>query len=204
MSPDQIQKIRNDLGITGTNMTILADMLTELTPGQEHQEDRSLLEQLHGTCRAMQSRLVELINQVDDDQLMTELLEINDNMNNLFLRYERYEKNQAQASKNSQGAIRRTVPAGVAAAVSSVNTSKSLMDAPLIDFSASSEAPASLVSNPTPSMANFPDEDADNLAEWIGDKNIPSEGATSSEFDQFLAERAAAGDSSSAARARDN
>ena len=40
----------------------------------------------------------------------------------------------------------------------------------------------------------FQDEDAKNLAEWIGDKNIDTEGATSSEFDQFLAERAAAGD----------
>ena len=40
------------------------------------------------------------------------------------------------------------------------------------------------------------DEDAANLAEWIGDKNVETEGpgATSSEFDQFLAERAAAGD----------
>ena len=40
----------------------------------------------------------------------------------------------------------------------------------------------------------FQDEDAKNLAEWIGDKNIDTEGATSSEFDQFLAERAAAND----------
>ena len=38
------------------------------------------------------------------------------------------------------------------------------------------------------------DEDADNLAEWIGAKNVDTDGATSSEFDQFLAERAAAGD----------
>lgn len=82
-----IQKIRNDLSITQTNMTILSDMMTELAPGREHPEDRSLLEQLHGTCRAMQSRLVELIGQVDDDKLTADLLEINDNMNNLFLRY---------------------------------------------------------------------------------------------------------------------
>ena len=86
----------------------------------------------------------------------------------------------------------------------STPAAKSLMDAPLIDFSTGSEqAPVSLASNPTPSMANFPDEDAENLAEWIGAKNIPSEGATSSEFDQFLAERAAAGDNN-AARAREN
>ena len=87
MSPEMIQKIRNDLSITQTNMTILSDMMTELAPGREHPEDRSLLEQLHGTCRAMQSRLVELIGQVDDDKLTADLLEINDNMNNLFLRY---------------------------------------------------------------------------------------------------------------------
>ena len=87
MSPEQIQKIRGDLSITQTNMTILSDMMTELTPGQEHPDDKSLLEQLHGTCRAMQSRLVELIGQADDDKLTADLLEINDNMNNLFLRF---------------------------------------------------------------------------------------------------------------------
>lgn len=86
MSPEAVLKIRADLGVTQTNMTILADMLTELQPGKEHPEDRSLLEQLHGTCRAMQTRLVELIAQVDDDGLTADLLEMNDNMNNLFLR----------------------------------------------------------------------------------------------------------------------
>ena len=86
MSPEAVLKIRADLGVTQTNMTILADMLTELQRGKEHPEDRSLLEQLHGTCRAMQTRLVELIAQVDDDGLTADLLEMNDNMNNLFLR----------------------------------------------------------------------------------------------------------------------
>ena len=89
MLPEQIQKIRSDLTITQTNMAILSDMLTELSPGREHPEDRSLLQQLHGTCRAMQSRLVELIDQVDDDKLTADLLEVNDNMNNIFLRWEK-------------------------------------------------------------------------------------------------------------------
>jgi len=192
MSPEMIQKIRNDLSITQTNMTILSEMMTELSPGHEHPEDRSLLEQLHGTCRAMQSRLVELIGQVDDDKLTADLLEINDNMNNLFLRYERFEKNQVQVKHGNQGAIKKTGPVPGGSVTSSA--SKSLLDAPLIDFSSSaaSETPQSI--NQAPSMAHFPDEDAENLAEWIGDKNIETEGATSSEFDQFLAERAAAGD----------
>ena len=38
------------------------------------------------------------------------------------------------------------------------------------------------------------DDDAANLADWIGEKNIDTDGATTQEFDQFLAERAAAGD----------
>ena len=62
-----------------------------------------MFEALHATCRAMQSRLVELIdqvslieafflffnliwNQVEDDKLTADLLEVNDDMNNLFLR----------------------------------------------------------------------------------------------------------------------
>jgi len=189
MSPEQIQKIRSDLSVTQTNMTILSDMLTELSPGREHQEDRTLLEQLHGTCRAMQSRLVELIDQVDDDHLTADLLEVNDNMNNIFLRYERYEKNQVQAK---HGAIRKGPPVALPlsqGATGGGQQSKSLMDAPLIDFSVS-EPPASQV----PSLANFQDDDAHNLAEWIGEKNIDTDGATTQEFDQFLAERAAATD----------
>lgn len=197
MSPEAVQKIRADLGVTQTNMTILADMLTELQPGKEHPEDRSLLEQLHGTCRAMQTRLVELIAQVDDDGLTADLLEMNDNMNNLFLRYERFEKNQVQVKHSQQGAIRKAPPAALGGAgagpgAAGAAPTKSLMDAPLIDFSAGAEQPPSFTQ--VPSMAHFPDEDADNLAEWIGAKNVDTDGATSSEFDQFLAERAAAGD----------
>jgi len=174
--------------VTHTNMTILSDMLAELSPGQEHQEDRQLLEQLHGTCRAMQTRVVELIGGVEDDKLTADLLEINDNMNNLFLRYERFEKNRVQTKLSGQGAIRRP-------GHSQGPPGKSLMDAPLIDFSGTEKQPASL--DPAPSMAAFPDEDAANLAEWIGTRPGPGDpetGATTSEFDQFLAERAAAGD----------
>ena len=36
------------------------------------------------------------------------------------------------------------------------------------------------------------DDDAENLAEWLGEKMIESEDNITQEFDQFLAERAAA------------
>ena len=126
-----------------------------------------MFEALHATCRAMQTRLVELIDQVlvlvivmvmvalvllrvlvvvmgadaaghsdeamhllspvagaqvQDDSLTADLLEVNDDMNNLFLRcqhstegplilcssrYDRYEKNKSQ-SQARQGAIKKS------------------------------------------------------------------------------------------------
>jgi len=175
MTQDQVSKIRSDLQITEQNMTIFSEMLTELIPGKEHPQDKTLFDQLHATCRAMQTRLVELIDQVDDDSLTADLLEVNDNMNNLFLRYDRYEKNKCQ----SQGAIRRT-PAGAQASPRPVS------EAPLIDFSAAdSESPSKMLQ----SLSKIKDEDLDNIADWIGEKK---EGGTTSEFDRFLAERASA------------
>eukprot|EP00092_Neocalanus_flemingeri_P037212 GFUD01040517.1.p1 GENE.GFUD01040517.1~~GFUD01040517.1.p1 ORF type:complete len:190 (-),score=57.72 GFUD01040517.1:260-829(-) len=179
--PEQLHKIRGDLTVTQTNMSIFSEMLSELTPGLEHPEDRNMFEQLHATCRTMQTRLVELIDQVDDDKLTADLLEVNDNMNNLFLRYDRFEKNKSQ-SQARQGAIKKSIP-----------QPRPVSEAPLIDFSSGvSDPPPSFTQ--VPSLANFQDDDAANLADWIGDKNIDTDGATTQEFDQFLAERAAAGD----------
>lgn len=95
LSPEQLAKLRSELDIVQENMTILNEMLTELTPGQEHPSDLELLVQLHNTCKAMQERLVELISQLAQDEVTAELLRINDLLNNLFLRYSRYEKNRS-------------------------------------------------------------------------------------------------------------
>lgn len=43
----------------------------------------------------MQARIVDLIGRITDDELTAELLRINDELNNLFLRHQRYEKNRA-------------------------------------------------------------------------------------------------------------
>ena len=158
MQPEQVAKVRGDLGVTQQNMAVFSEMLSELKPGLEHPEvckcqssfkdffqDRSMFEALHATCRAMQSRLVELIDQVEDDKLTADLLEVNDDMNNLFLRYDRYEKNKSQSQQAKQGAIKKSPSARPAAT-----------EAPLIDFSTpqtigATAEPASLA----PSLANF-------------------------------------------------
>lgn len=43
----------------------------------------------------MQERVVELIGKLAHDEMTAELLRVNDELNNLFLRYTRYTKNKA-------------------------------------------------------------------------------------------------------------
>lgn len=50
----------------------------------------SVGKELNRTCRAMQQRIVELISRVSNEEVTEELLHVNDDLNNIFLRYERY------------------------------------------------------------------------------------------------------------------
>ena len=45
-----------------------------------------VFQELHSTCQAMQHRLVELIGKLANDEITAELLRVNDELNNLFLR----------------------------------------------------------------------------------------------------------------------
>lgn len=94
VSADQIAKLQSELDIVSMNMTILSEMLTELKPNQESPADYKLLIDLVATCKEMQARIVELIGKINHDEFTAELLRLNDELNNLFLRYQRFEKNR--------------------------------------------------------------------------------------------------------------
>ena len=94
LSEDQIRKLRQDLEIASSNLDIFNELLTELTPGQEHPEDKKLLDELGKTCQEMQRRVVELLGVLDNRELTSMLLDINDNINNQLLRYQRYNNNK--------------------------------------------------------------------------------------------------------------
>lgn len=47
-------------------------------------------QQLYSVCKSMQTRVVELIPQLLDEGFVEELLVVNDDLNNAFIRYERY------------------------------------------------------------------------------------------------------------------
>lgn len=53
----------------------------------------------------MQGRILELIGRVTHDEITAELLRINDELNNLFLRHQRYQKNRDPKNASTPSAI---------------------------------------------------------------------------------------------------
>ena len=93
-SVEQLSKLRSELDIVEGNTQVLSEMLTDLTPGQESTDDFELLMELNATCREMQKRLVELVDRIANEEVTGVLLRINDNLNNVFLRYDRYDRSR--------------------------------------------------------------------------------------------------------------
>ncbi|MED6238685.1 hypothetical protein ATANTOWER_027554 [Ataeniobius toweri] len=103
LTPEQEQKLRSELALVKGNLSVMSQMLNELIPGQSTADDAELLQQLFSVCRKMQSRVVELIPQLVDEGFMEELLVVNDDLNNAFIRYERFERlNKAQSTNTQQ------------------------------------------------------------------------------------------------------
>ncbi|PNJ08258.1 TOM1L2 isoform 2 [Pongo abelii] len=91
-TPQRIARLRSELDVVRGNTKVMSEMLTEMVPGQEDSSDLELLQELNRTCRAMQQRIVELISRVSNEEVTEELLHVNDDLNNVFLRYERFER----------------------------------------------------------------------------------------------------------------
>lgn len=105
LSPEQSAKLQSELDIVALNMSIFGEMLTELKPGHEDPSDYKLLSDLAATCKEMQGRIVELIGKINHDEYTAELLRLNDELNNLFLRHGRYENNRDPNSVSAPSAI---------------------------------------------------------------------------------------------------
>ncbi|KAJ7382287.1 TOM1-like protein 2 [Desmophyllum pertusum] len=101
-TPEQLGKIRSELDIVHGNITVMSEMLTVMTPGQEEAGDLQLLQELNRTCRAMQQRVLELIERVANEEVVGLLLSVNDDLNNVFIRYDRYERFRQVTSQSAQ------------------------------------------------------------------------------------------------------
>jgi len=94
LNKEQKTKLKRELQIVEGNMSVLKEMLDELNPGSESPKDLNLLRALYTTCRVMQVRLVELLDRIANDKITEDLLKVNDRLNNIFARYEAYDKNR--------------------------------------------------------------------------------------------------------------
>ncbi|XP_075241332.1 TOM1-like protein 2 [Convolutriloba macropyga] len=128
LNQSQVHKLQRDLDVVQTNCRILSDMLNQLNPGEEEAAEYALLKDLNLVCRQMQSRLVELIEQVSTEEITCELLRVNDELNQAFVRYDRYERIREVHLKKSQATAQNSVLFGADQAVAPTRNKSSLGD----------------------------------------------------------------------------
>ncbi|KAL1464631.1 hypothetical protein WDU94_004261 [Cyamophila willieti] len=181
LTPEQITKLNKDLEVVHANMAVLNEMLTTLIPGQEHASDIELLTELHSTCKAMQERVVQLISKYSQEDFVTELLQVNDLMNNLFLRYNRYESNRDAVTGNSNQESSKLSSTKPDVAADSGPSLIDLDDEPPVDLGLSSNMSKLNISKPptktSPVAAQLDDSEFDMFAQ---SRNVTYEGSKKS------------------------
>ncbi|XP_062507423.1 TOM1-like protein 2 [Corticium candelabrum] len=137
---EQMGKIRSEMDVVSSNVGVMSDMLTNLKPGEEDPSDWELLRDLNTTCRSMQSRLVELLSRIVSEELTGQLLQVNDLLNNVFVRYDRFEKNRTAVLQATRAATGQSTPPNASVTMS---PSAALVPspAPLIDLGDGETAP---------------------------------------------------------------
>jgi len=156
LSERQVAKLNEDLRRTEETILVLSQLLSELTPGQEDPEDVALMQELSVSCKAMQGRVMELLQILEERNTVQRLLDINDNFNNVFIRYDRYKRNTTP----EEAVLATAVPAAAAAPAAAAPVARPATLQPPADVSSrptSSDA-AQLVSRP---------HDFEEMEEWM-------------------------------------
>lgn len=134
LNEHQMAKLQSELDFVLENMRVLSEMLAYFTSSDQSNNqqpdaaDLELLTELHSTCKLMQERVVDLIGKLAHDEMTAELLRINDELNNLFLRYLRYTKNVAVAARTILAQTIGHPPNGDSTTVSKKQEGDSLID----------------------------------------------------------------------------
>lgn len=110
LDAEQLAKLRSELDVVQQNCRVFGDLLTEVTPGQENADDYKLIKDLQKACHDMQLRIMELIERVQNEDVTGDLLHVNDLLNNISLRYERFERLRLGSSNSLVGLASAQVP----------------------------------------------------------------------------------------------
>ncbi|XP_026217387.1 target of Myb protein 1 isoform X6 [Anabas testudineus] len=90
-APKKVKRLKAELGVVRSNLTMMSDMMSQLDPVTVKQADMELLE-LYTVCKEMQDRIVKIVPRLSEEKLIEELLATNDEMNTAFTRYHRFER----------------------------------------------------------------------------------------------------------------
>ncbi|XP_029996108.1 target of Myb1 membrane trafficking protein isoform X4 [Sphaeramia orbicularis] len=101
-APKQVKKLKAELEVVRSNLTMMSDMMSQLDPVTVKQADMELLEQLYTVCKEMQDRIVKAVPRLSEEKLIEELLATNDEMNTAFTRYHRFEKRITNGQNSTQ------------------------------------------------------------------------------------------------------
>lgn len=97
LNEEQMAKLKSELDIVDNNILVMNEVLTSTIDSkksvdQNIAEDINLLKELFTTSSEMQKRITQLIGNISNENIIDELLRINDDLNNVFVRYERFQK----------------------------------------------------------------------------------------------------------------